>query len=114
MRPTPVDVLELSRSIDSHYYNASIAAVNDHEIRVSIMTEAYHWHEHPESDETFLSVDGGLVIEFPDREFTLRPGQLLTVPAGTIHRTRPVGTRSVNLTFERANASSLPSDKLQK
>jgi mannose-6-phosphate isomerase-like protein (cupin superfamily) len=35
------------------------------------------------------------------------PGQLVTVPAGTLHRTRPAGARSVNLTFERVGATTV-------
>ena len=71
------------------------------------MTSAYRWHHHPDSDETFLGVDGELVIEFPDREVIVRPGELVTVPAGMCHRTRPNGERSVNLTFERTGARTV-------
>ena len=91
---------------EAAYDNHSIATVNDHEIRISTMTEAYHWHAHPDSDETFLSLEGGLYIDFEDRTVELRPGQMITVSRGVRHRTRPVGERSVNLTFERANARS--------
>jgi hypothetical protein len=31
----------------------------------------------------------------------------VTVPAGTLHRTRPAGERSVNLTFERRGAETV-------
>ena len=88
------------------YDNHSIATINDHEIRISTMTEGYHWHCHPDSDETFLSIEGGLYIDFDDRTVELRPGQMLTVNRGVRHRTRPIGDRSVNLTFERQNARS--------
>lgn len=86
------------------YDNHSIAKVNDHEIRISTMTEAYPWHCHPDSDETFLSVEGGLVIDFDDRTVELLPGSMMTVNRGVRHRTRPMGARSVNLTFERRDA----------
>ncbi len=88
------------------YDNHSIAQVNDHEVRISTMTADYHWHLHPDSDESFLSVEGGLFIDFDDRTVELRPGQMITVNRGVRHRTRPVGERSVNLTFERAGARS--------
>lgn len=102
-----VDPLALSRLVEESYSNVSLGRVNDHEIRLSVMTEQFRWHRHPDSDETFLGVDGGLVIEFEDREVRVAPGQLITVPAGTIHRTRPVGERSVNITFERLNAETV-------
>jgi mannose-6-phosphate isomerase-like protein (cupin superfamily) len=104
---SPTDPLALSKSIQDRYRNVSLATVNDHEIRMSVMTERFGWHRHPDSDETFLCVDGELVIEFEDGEVAVAPGQLVTVPADTLHRTRPGGARSVNLTFERKDATTL-------
>ncbi len=99
--PAIVDPLHLSQKVTDHYRNVSLAKVNDHEIRMSVMTEQFGWHRHPDSDETFYGVDGDLVIEFSNGEVVVRPGEFLTVPAGVRHRTRPRGERSVNLTFER-------------
>jgi mannose-6-phosphate isomerase-like protein (cupin superfamily) len=95
------------------YDNHRVAAVNDHEVRISVMTQAYPWHCHPDSDESFLAVEGGLLLDFDDRTVELLPGQMITVPRGVRHRTRPMGERSVNLTFERADAGSemLPSPR---
>ena len=84
------------------YENHALARVNDHEVRISTMTEGFPWHCHPDSDETFLVLEGGLWLDFDDRSVELQPGQMLTVNRGVRHRTRPVGERSVNLTFERA------------
>jgi mannose-6-phosphate isomerase-like protein (cupin superfamily) len=102
-----IDPLTLSREVNEAYRNVSLGNVNDHEIRMSVMTEQFRWHRHPDSDETFYGVDGELIIEFPDREVVVRPGQFVTVPAGTLHRTRPAGARSVNLTFERIGAQTI-------
>lgn len=104
---TLVDPLALSRLVHDDYANVSLGIVNDHEIRMSVMTEQFRWHSHPTSDETFLAVEGELVIEFENREVRVRPGQLVTVPAGVLHRTRPAGTRSVNLTFEKKDAQTI-------
>ena len=105
--PALVDPRALSASVTEPYHNVSLGTANDHEIRMSVMTQQFRWHRHPDSDETFLGVDGELVIEFPDREIVVKPGQILTVPAGMVHRTRPAGTRSVNLTFERIGADTI-------
>ena len=107
MLATLVDPLALSGLITDDYSNVSLGNVNDHEIRMSVMTEQFRWHRHPDSDETFYGVEGELVIEFEDREVVVRPGQFVTVPAGMLHRTRPAGARSVNLTFERKDAETV-------
>jgi mannose-6-phosphate isomerase-like protein (cupin superfamily) len=103
-----VITLSAESATEAAYNNHPIAQVNDHEIRISTMTESYHWHAHPDSDESFLALEGGLYIDFDDRTIELHPGQMLTIPRGTRHRTRPIGSRSVNLTFERANAQTNP------
>jgi mannose-6-phosphate isomerase-like protein (cupin superfamily) len=110
LTPSPIDPLALSRTVTEAYRNASLSEVNDHEIRMSVMTGQFPWHRHPDSDETFFGVDGQLVIEFADREVVVKPGQFVTIPAGTLHRTRPAGERSVNLTFERIGAETLFED----
>ena len=105
--PEPVDPLALSRAIVVAYQNCSVARVNDHEIRMSVMTSGFPWHRHCDSDETFFVIDGELILEFEDREVALRPGQFLTVPKGVRHRTRPAGSRSVNLAFERIGTEAI-------
>jgi mannose-6-phosphate isomerase-like protein (cupin superfamily) len=105
--PALLDPLLLSREVTQPYHNRRLASVNDHEVRMSVMTHGFPWHHHPDSDESFLVVDGELVIEFADAEVVLQPGQLLTVPAGVRHRTRPAGERSVNLTFEKRGAETI-------
>jgi mannose-6-phosphate isomerase-like protein (cupin superfamily) len=108
MPELPFEIIRLltESATAEKYDNHRIAEVNDHEVRISVMTEGYFWHCHPDSDESFLAVEGGLLIDFDDRTVELRPGELITVKKGVRHRTRPVGKRSVNLTFERAQAQT--------
>ena len=89
------------------YDNHPIAEINDHVVRIATMSEPYHWHFHPNSDETFLVIEGQLAIDFESGSMQLGPGQMITVPRGMRHRTRPVGARSVNLTFELAQSESV-------
>jgi mannose-6-phosphate isomerase-like protein (cupin superfamily) len=113
MRNSSFGVISLAAesATEKSYENHSIAEVNDHEVRISVMTEPYHWHCHPDSDEVFLALEGGLYIDFDDHTVE----HLITVHRGVRHRTRPIGERSVNLTFERAGARSetLPSPQEQ-
>jgi mannose-6-phosphate isomerase-like protein (cupin superfamily) len=102
-----VITLKAEYSTDLGYDNHPIATVNDHVVRIATMTEPYHWHFHPNSDETFLVIEGRLSIEFESGSLELDPGQLLTIPRGVRHRTRPVGARSVNLTFELAQSETV-------
>jgi mannose-6-phosphate isomerase-like protein (cupin superfamily) len=102
-----VITLQAESSTHAGYDNHPIAKTNDHVVRIATMTDPYHWHFHPNSDETFLVIEGSLAIEFESGSIELDPGQLLTIPRGVRHRTRPVGARSVNLTFELAQSKTI-------
>lgn len=104
---TPLDPMRISQATTDAYDNRRIASVNDHEIRMSVMTNGFPWHRHPDSDETFYGIDGELIIEFADHQVVLKRGEFLTVPKGVLHRTRPAGKRSVNLTFEKLGAETV-------
>lgn len=64
----------------------------------------------PNSDETFIVLEGTLAIEFFDGFVELQAGHLMVVERGTIHRARPVGGRSVNLTVERKDTITVKVD----
>jgi mannose-6-phosphate isomerase-like protein (cupin superfamily) len=102
-----ITTLTSASSSEASYDNHPIATVNDHVVRISVMTQPYPWHLHPNSDEAFLVIEGRLNIEFEHGMLELGPGQMLTIPRGVPHRTRPVGDRSVNLTFEAAKADTV-------
>ena len=93
------------------YKNIPVAKVNDHVVRMGVMTEPYFWHLHPESDESFLVIEGSLFIDLEGRTVELFPNQLFTIPKNVIHRTRPNGDRSVNLTFESSNMTTMRIEK---
>jgi mannose-6-phosphate isomerase-like protein (cupin superfamily) len=103
---TIIDIAEKAVT-NELYANLPVALVNDHVVRISIMTEPYFWHFHPDSDESFLVIEGSLLIDLEDKTIELLPNQLFTVPKNVKHRTRPNGARSVNLTFEKANITTI-------
>ncbi|MGC1903397.1 MAG: cupin domain-containing protein [Candidatus Acidiferrum sp.] len=112
MRPQNAEVVDLAAEANSsaRYNNHPITELNDHVVRISVMTEPYHWHYHPDSDETFLVVEGRLRIDFETHSIDLGEGQLLTVRSGIRHRTLPIGGRSVNLTIERIKTDTIRVD----
>lgn len=97
---TLVTITDLTRAVTERYANFPLTTVNDHVVKVSVMTETYDWHFHPNSDETFLGVEGVLLIDLETETIELQPGQLFTVPKNVKHQTRPKAERSVNLTVE--------------
>ncbi|WP_429251927.1 cupin domain-containing protein [Paraburkholderia sp. GAS333] len=106
----PIDIEAIARGDIQRYSNQVLTSVNDHDVHLSIMQTPYFWHLHPDSDETFVVVEGTLAVDMDDGTVNLQRGQMLSVPAGVRHRTRPVTARSVNLTVERTDATTVRCD----
>jgi len=96
----PIDLNAYHQAISHSYANHILTNANDHVVRISIMTEEFYWHYHPNSDETFIVLDGILLLDLETGTSEIAKGGMITVPANVRHRTRPKGNRSVNLTFE--------------
>ncbi|MBF9223144.1 cupin domain-containing protein [Hymenobacter ruricola] len=109
MTTPPLTVINLQQEAQGveSYRNSPLALVNDHVVRLSVMTEPFYWHYHPNSDEVFLVVEGTLCIDLDEETVEVAAGQLFAIPANTRHRTRPLGGRSVNLTFELAGIETI-------
>lgn len=109
-RHAPLEVVDLDRegaAVVETYRNQVLLQVNQHCLRMGVLSGQYPWHSHPRSDELFLVLEGRIVIELADgRVFELGPHQSMTVPAGTVHRTRGEG-RTVNLCFEAVAAETI-------
>lgn len=97
----------MAEELTGRYANVILSRTNEQVVRMAMMTERYFWHVHPNSDETFLGVEGAVILELEGEQIRLGPGQMFTVPMGVKHRTGPEGARSVNLTFERADMETV-------
>lgn len=93
-------LLDQTKNSDS-YVNEIVSEVNDHVVRLAVINGDYHWHKHDDCDEAFLVLEGELYIDLEERTVSLEPGDLFTIPAGVMHRTRSK-QRTVNLCFEKA------------
>ena len=84
--PTPA--LTAARSLVNPWDPRIIAAYNQNKVFVAYAKGEFPWHEHPETDDLFLVLEGELQIDLPDRTVTLAANDLFVVPKGTRHRPR--------------------------
>ncbi len=73
-------------SFSDHWAPKIVARYNDHEVRLAKLEGEYIWHQHDDTDELFLCIEGVLDLELRDRTVTLHPGELFVVPRATEHR----------------------------
>ena len=63
-----------------------IAELNDYQFKLARLEGEFLWHDHPDTDEAFLVLEGSLRIDFRDGAVTLGPGELYIVPKGVEHK----------------------------
>jgi mannose-6-phosphate isomerase-like protein (cupin superfamily) len=63
-----------------------VAEMNDYQFKVVKIQGDFIWHDHPETDETFIVLDGDLRIDFQDGAVHVRSGEMYVVPRGVQHK----------------------------
>lgn len=72
-----------------------VAEMNDYQFKLVRIQGAFVWHEHSDTDEVFMVLEGEMVIEFREDRVALRAGELFVVPKGLEHR--PVAERECKI-----------------
>ncbi|MHC8388421.1 cupin domain-containing protein [Pseudomonas sp. MDT2-39-1] len=81
--------------IDSHWSPRVIAEMNDYQFKVVKLLGDFIWHEHLDTDETFIVLEGQLRIDFRDGHVLLNAGEMYVVPKGVEHK--PSAVQEVKL-----------------
>ena len=63
-----------------------IAEMNDYQFKLARLEGEYVWHDHADTDEAFIVLEGELRIEFRDGHVDLQAGEMYVVPKGVEHR----------------------------
>jgi mannose-6-phosphate isomerase-like protein (cupin superfamily) len=76
---------KLARFTD-HWSPRVVAELNDYQVKLAKVQGEFVWHDHQDTDELFLVVDGELTIEFRDGRVELAAGEMFVVPRGVEHK----------------------------
>jgi mannose-6-phosphate isomerase-like protein (cupin superfamily) len=83
-----IDLGEKLAGFDQHWSPRIVGAFNGHDLMVVKVLGEFVWHDHPETDDFFMVLQGRLMIDLPDGTVVLEPGQVFVVPKGMQHRPR--------------------------
>ena len=71
---------------DEQWLPKVIAEMNDYQFKVVKLQGDFVWHDHKETDETFIVIEGDLRIDFRDGAVHLSAGEMFVVPKGVEHK----------------------------
>jgi mannose-6-phosphate isomerase-like protein (cupin superfamily) len=63
-----------------------IAEMNDYQFKIAKLEGDFIWHDHKDTDETFIVLDGLLRIDFRDGAVNVSAGEMFVVPKGVEHK----------------------------
>jgi mannose-6-phosphate isomerase-like protein (cupin superfamily) len=63
-----------------------VAKMNNYDFKIVKFKGDFIWHSHPETDETFIVLEGTLVMNFRDRKVEVQAGEMIVVPKGVEHK----------------------------
>jgi mannose-6-phosphate isomerase-like protein (cupin superfamily) len=69
-----------------HWQPKVIAEMNDYQFKLVRIHGDFIWHDHKETDETFIVLEGVLRLDFCDGAVQLSPGEMFVVPRGVQHK----------------------------
>jgi len=72
--------------LSEHWAPRVVAEMNDYQFKVVRLLGDFIWHDHKDTDEAFVVLDGTLRIDFRDGAVHVSAGEMFVVPKGVAHK----------------------------
>ena len=69
-----------------HWTPKVIAEMNDYQFKLVKIEGQFVWHNHSDTDEVFIVVEGKMFIQFENETIELNQGEMYVVPRGVQHK----------------------------
>jgi mannose-6-phosphate isomerase-like protein (cupin superfamily) len=86
MQYRPIRLTEKFALFEEQWQPKVVAEMNDYQFKVVKLQGDFVWHEHRDTDEAFIVIDGNLRIDFRDGAVRLAAGEMFVVPKGVEHK----------------------------
>jgi mannose-6-phosphate isomerase-like protein (cupin superfamily) len=91
----PINLAQKFSLFTEQWQPRVIAEMNDYQFKVVKLQGDFIWHDHKDTDETFIVIEGTLRIDFRDGAVEIGPGEMFVVRKGVEHK--PYAEREVKL-----------------
>jgi len=86
MRYEAINFGKKFKLFDEQWQPKVIAEMNDYQFKVVKLQGDFVWHDHKDTDETFVVLDGVLRIDFRDGAVEVSAGEMFVVLKGVEHK----------------------------
>ena len=81
-----INLKEKLSKFSDHWSPKIIAEMNDYQFKLVKIKGDFVWHNHADTDEVFIVVEGKMKIEFENETVELNEGEMYVVPKGVEHK----------------------------
>ena len=81
-----INIQEKLAKFSDHWSPRVIAEMNDYQFKLVKIQGDFVWHNHADTDEVFIVLEGSMSIEFEDETVELSEGEMYVVPRGVNHK----------------------------
>lgn len=86
MKKDVINIKEKFSRFSEQWSPKIIAQMNDYHFKLARVEGDFTWHDHKDTDEVFIVIEGELRIDFRDGNVKLHEGELFVVPKGVEHK----------------------------
>jgi len=83
---TKINLEEKLKKFSDHWSPKIIAEMNDYQFKLVKIKGEFVWHNHEDTDEVFIVIEGKMNIEFENETVELNEGEMYVVPKGVQHK----------------------------
>ena len=81
-----INLKEKLSMFSEHWSPKIVAEMNDYHIKLVKIKGDFVWHNHEDTDEVFIVIEGKMKIEFEEKIVELNEGEMYVVPKGVNHK----------------------------
>ena len=82
----PINFANKLTKFSDHWSPHVIAEMNDYQFKLVKLQGEFVWHDHPDTDEVFIVIEGEMAIAFRDGQVDMKAGEMFFVPKGVEHK----------------------------
>lgn len=83
-----INLAEKLAQFNSHWDPHVVADYNGNDVMVVKFQGEFPFHDHPDTDDFFLVLEGEMTMDLDGAYHTVKAGELFIVPKGVTHRPR--------------------------
>ena len=91
-----INFAEKLNLFNEHWQPKVISEMNNYQFKIAKIKGEFIKHQHSDTDEVFIVIEGKMNIEFEKNTIEIKSGEMIVVPKGVMHKFFNLGFAATN------------------